>query len=85
MNLNKELILEYTEKFRQMLRNYDEFYVALLIYEFLDLEPDKITDNLIKDVHEIIDDRDTVYDEDMRYNIRDLEEEKEEEQEYEKD
>ncbi len=84
MGLNIEEIKKHINYLKED-RYSREFYVALLLYDILDVNPDNITEKIIDDVDEIQDEYDSIYNEDMRDKIRDLEEEKEEEQEYEKD
>lgn len=88
MGLNKEAIKNHM-KYLQNDKHDKEFYVALLLYDILNVKYDDITEKIIDDVYEIQDEYDSIYNVDMRERIIDLENEKEfvqeEEQEYEKD
>ena len=64
----------------------NEFYVALILYDIKGLSPEDIDDDMVKRAYEIIDDYDSIYNDDMRDRVLydfDLEEEHEEEVELE--
>lgn len=64
----------------------NEFYVALILYDIKGLSPEDIDDDMVKRAYEIIDDYDSIYNDDMRDRVLydfDLEEEQEEEAELE--
>ena len=72
MGLDKDTVREYVKDFQKM-EQYNEFYIALLIYEFLD-ESDVgyVTDERIKEVQRIIGNRDYVFEDDLRYKMIEL-------------
>ncbi len=50
---------------------YDmEFYIALLLYDILDVPIDKVTKEMIDLAYNIQDDYDSIYNEDLRDRIR---------------
>jgi hypothetical protein len=50
---------------------YDmEFYIALLLYDILDVPIDKVTKEMIDLAYNIKDDYDSIYNEDLRDRIR---------------
>lgn len=66
-----------------------EFYVALLLYDILDIDANDVTEDMVNNIDDIQDEYDSIYNEDMRDRIRDeyendLEEDLEEEFEEEK-
>ena len=67
--------LEEIKKHIQYLMDdkYDrEFYVALALYDILGLKPEQVTSDLANNVFEIIDNYNTIYEEFLRYDLRDL-------------
>lgn len=67
-----------------------EFYVALLLYDILDIDANDVTEEMANNINDIQDEYDSIYNEDMRDRIRDeyeidLEEDLEEEFEEELD
>ncbi len=63
-----------------------EFYVALLLYDILDIDAKDVTEDMVNNVFDIQDDYDSIYNEDLRDRIRDeIEEELDlDERDYEK-
>ena len=52
-------------------KHTNEFYVALLLYELYDLDVKDLNDKIILEAHEIIDEYDSIYNEDLRDRLRD--------------
>lgn len=48
-----------------------EFYVALLLYDILDVSVDELTEDMVNKTFEIQDKYDSIYNEDLRDSIRD--------------
>lgn len=48
-----------------------EFYVALLLYDILDVSVDELTEDMVNKTFEIQDKYDSIYNEDLRDKIRD--------------
>lgn len=48
-----------------------EFYVALLLYDILDVSADELTEDMVNKTFEIQDKYDSIYKEDLRDRIRD--------------
>ncbi len=63
-----------------------EFYVALLLYDILDIDANDVTEDMVNNVFDIQDDYDSIYNEDLRDRIREeIEEELDlDERDYEK-
>ena len=49
-----------------------EFYVALVLYDILGLKPEQVSENLVNNALEIMNNYDTIYEEFLRYDLRDL-------------
>lgn len=82
--LDKKAIEEHLEYFRND-KHHNEFYVALLLYEIYDLNIKDLNDKMISETHNIIDDYESIYNDDLRYRLRDEQfMKKEEEQEMER-
>ena len=78
MNIN--YVKEHIEYLRKD-KFSNEFYVALILYDVLGYCEEDITEEKINKAYDIIDEYDSIYNEDLRDRIRDeLEEEYEEEQ-----
>ena len=82
--LDKKAVEEHLEYIRND-KHPNEFYVALLLYELYDLDVKDLNDKMILEAHEIIDEYDSIYNEDLRDRLRDEQfMEKEEEHEMER-
>lgn len=72
-------VKEHVEYLRKD-RFSNEFYVALILYDILGIYEKDVTEEKINKAYDIIDEYDSIYNEDLRERIRDeLEEEYEEE------
>jgi len=81
--LDRNAVEEHLKYFRED-KNNNEFYVALMLYELYDLNVRDLNDKIIKDTQKIIDEYDSIYNQDLRERIReeiDVEKEREEEME----
>lgn len=79
--LDKNAVEEHLKYFKED-KHYNEFYVALMLYEIYDLNIRDLNDKIIKDAQNIIDEYDSIYNDDLRERIRNeinIEREKEEE------
>lgn len=82
--LDKKAVEEHLEYIRND-KHSNEFYVALLLYEIYDLNIKDLNEKIISETYNIIDDYDSIYNDDLRYRLRDEQFiEKEEEQEMER-
>lgn len=67
--------LDEVKKHMQYFMNdkYDrEFYVALVLYDILGIDPEQVTESLANDVFEITDKYDSIYEEFLKYDLQDL-------------
>lgn len=81
--LDKKAIEEHLEYIRND-KHPNEFYVALLLYEIYDLNIKDLNDKIISETYNIIDNYDSVYNDDLRCRLRDEQFIEKEEQEMER-
>ncbi len=69
--MNLEEIKKHIQYF--MDDKYDrEFYVALALHDILGIKLEQVTSDLVDNVLEIIDNYDSIYEEFLRYDLRDF-------------
>lgn len=70
MSLNKELVEKNFDYIEEAIKvNNREFFVALFLYDVVGVEKDEITEDIIKYVHNVLDETEHYYDENLRDNI----------------
>lgn len=72
---NVEKVKEYLEQFEDDYEYYREFYIALLITDRLDLEVEDITEEIVEKIGDIYNRCETIYNESLNDDLRELEEE----------
>ncbi|MBQ2947123.1 MAG: hypothetical protein IJE04_04665 [Bacilli bacterium] len=84
MGLDRKVIEEHL-KYLDEDKHYNEFYVALLLYDVLGIRKEDLTDEQIDRVYDLEDEYESIYNEDLRYRLLyELDKEKEEEEELER-
>ncbi len=85
MAIKKEKVEEQYRLIEESIKKYDrEFFIALFMYDVLKIEREKINDDIIKRIENILDDYPSYYDENLRDDIKEINEEREEELEEER-
>ena len=71
--MRTEKVKEYMEYLRGETQQYPlEFYVALLLYDVLDIPTEDVNEDLVDRAYDIQDEYETIYNYDLREDIKDL-------------